>query len=101
MAEAPGYRLRPAARADLTEIWQTGAESWGPDQADRYFDGLVALFALLAEQPGIARPRDEFTPPVRLHPYRAHVVVYDGPPGAIEVIRILHNRRNLLATLDG
>jgi len=54
---------------------------------------------LLSEQPEIARLRDEFSPPVRIHPYGSHVIVYETVKTGIAIIRVLHNRRNILAML--
>lgn len=92
--------IRPAAQADLSDIWRHGAMTWGADQADRYADGLFALFDLLADFPEMARDRTEFTPPVRIQPHGSHLVIYrlDGPD--IEIIRILHAHQNLMAYLQ-
>jgi toxin ParE1/3/4 len=91
--------VHPLAEQDIADIWNDGAERWGVDQADRYFDGMVNLFDLLSGQPEIARLRDEFTPPVRIHPYGSHVVVFEIADSGIAIIRVLHNRRNILALL--
>lgn len=96
---ASNYVLRPLAEHDIAEIWTDGADRWGVVQADRYFDGMVDLFDLLSEQPEIARLRNEFRPPVRIHIYGSHFVVFvtDGPK--ISIIRVLHQRRDILALL--
>jgi toxin ParE1/3/4 len=57
MPESSGWSLWPAAEADLSDIWLLGAAIWGVEQAERYADGLFALFDLLAEFPEIARAR--------------------------------------------
>ncbi|MFG6511821.1 MULTISPECIES: type II toxin-antitoxin system RelE/ParE family toxin [unclassified Sulfitobacter] len=51
MGAEGGWQLRPAARSDLADIWRYGATTWGADQADRYADGLFAVFDLLAAFP--------------------------------------------------
>ncbi|MGR3762276.1 type II toxin-antitoxin system RelE/ParE family toxin (plasmid) [Roseobacteraceae bacterium NS-SX3] len=99
MAE-PRWRVRPAARDDLAAIWRHGAETWGETQADAYTDGLFALFDLLADFPEMARERAEFTPPVRIHPTGAHLVIYRIAEGAPEIIRILHTRQDLMQFLS-
>jgi len=91
--------IHPLAEQDIADIWIYGADRWGVDQADRYFDGMVTLFDLLSEQPEIARLRDKFRPPVRIYPYGSHVVVYETVEAGIAIIRVLHNRRNILALL--
>lgn len=94
-----GWTLRPAAEADLSEIWRHGAATWGVEQAERYADGLFALFDLLADFPEIARQRAEFSPPVRIHPSGAHLVIYRREGQGVEIIRILHAHQNLAAYL--
>jgi toxin ParE1/3/4 len=92
--------LRPAAEADLSGIWLEGAASWGVERAERYADGLFALFDLLVEFPEIARERTELSPPVRIHPSGAHLVIYRHIEQGIEIIRILHGHQNLTAYLS-
>lgn len=100
MTKPDGWVLRPLAEADLSEIWRRGATEWGADQADHYADELFALFDLLAAFPEMARERDEFVPPVRIHPTRAHLVIYRRAGGQVEIIRILHAHQNLKAFLQ-
>ncbi|WP_323783667.1 type II toxin-antitoxin system RelE/ParE family toxin [Leisingera sp.] len=99
MAE-PRWRLRPAARADLAAIWRYGLETWGETQADAYAGSLFTLFDLIAGFPGMARERTEFTPPVRIHPTGAHLVIYRLEQGRPEIIRVLHARQDLMAFLS-
>jgi toxin ParE1/3/4 len=100
MPERSGWVLRPAAEDDLSKIWLEGAASWGVEQAERYTDGLFALFDLLVEFPEIARERTEFSPAVRIHPNGAHLVIYRQDEQGIEIIRILHGHQNLTAYLS-
>ena len=99
MADRQRHFINPLAEQDIADIWSYGTEQWGVDQADRYYDTMVKLFDLLSEQPEIARLREEFSPPVRIHPYGSHVVVYETVKTGIAVIRVLHNRQNILALL--
>jgi toxin ParE1/3/4 len=99
MPESSRWVLRPAAEVDLSAIWRQGATIWGVDQAERYTEGLFALFDLLAEFPEMAPERGEFTPPVRIHPSGSHLVIYRLEGQGVEIIRILHAHRNLMAYL--
>jgi toxin ParE1/3/4 len=96
----PRWLILPAARDDLAAIWRYGMETWGTAQADAYTDGLFALFDLLADHPEMARERREFTPPVRIHPTGAHLVIYHLQQHRPEIIRILHARQDLTAYLS-
>ncbi len=93
------YALRPLAEQDIAEIWADSADRWGIAQADKYFDGMVDLFVLLSAQPEIARLREEFTPPVRLHIYGSHIVIFETIDDGVSIIRVLNQRRDILAML--
>lgn len=100
MPRSSGWFIRPAAEADLSSIWRHGAAVWGVEQAERYVNGLFAVFDLLAQFPEIAREREEFTPPVRIHPSGSHLVIYRLEEQGVEIIRILHAHQNLMAYLQ-
>lgn len=91
---APRIRLRPCARADLDDIWTYTVARWGRAQAVDYLSGLDGAFRLLADFPEIARLRREFTPPVRIHRYREHVIIYLSGNDAIDILRVAHARAN-------
>lgn len=74
--------------------------TWGSDQADSYADGLFAVFDLLAEFPELARKREEFLPPVRIHSSGLHLVIYRPEGQGVVIIRILHAHQNLTAYLQ-
>ncbi len=100
MPENSRWVIRPAAETDLSDIWRHGAGKWGIEQADRYSDGLFALFDLIADFPQMARERSEFAPPVRIHSSGAHLVIYRVDGHKVEIIRILHAHQNLTAYLQ-
>jgi toxin ParE1/3/4 len=89
-----GVRLTPRAEADLEDIWRYGAAEWSPDQADRYIDGLAAVFDLLSAMPRLAREHTEFAPPVRIHPSGPHLVIYRISGNHLDVLRILGGRQD-------
>lgn len=99
MRGSSGWTIRQAAQADLSYIWSHGSTNWGVEQADRYVDGLLSLFDLLAEFPEIARERTEFSPPVRIHPSGVHLIIYRLEGQEVEIIRILHAHQKLTAYL--
>ena len=91
--------IRPAAEVDLSDVWRHGAAAWGVEQEDRYAEGLFAVFDLLTEFPELSREREEFTPPVRIHPSGSHLVIYRLEGQGVEIIRILHSHPNLTTYL--
>jgi toxin ParE1/3/4 len=97
----PGrYRLTPRALADLDDIWRFSAERWSVDHANGYVDELVRIFDLIAAVPTLARERREFTPPVRIHVHRAHLIVYLTEPDQILIVRLLGGRQDWAAILN-
>ncbi|MES2432257.1 MAG: type II toxin-antitoxin system RelE/ParE family toxin [Pseudomonadota bacterium] len=86
--------LRPLAQTDLRMIWDHTATHWDSTQAETYLHGLGQLFTLLVDHPEIARERRDFRPPVRLHPYQSHLVIFTDTDLTLEVIRVVHNRSN-------
>jgi toxin ParE1/3/4 len=51
-------RFAEAAIVDLDDIWSFIART-SPTSADRFVERLEQAFMLLAEQPGMGRPRDD------------------------------------------
>ncbi len=85
------FRLSRAARSDLIGIYIEGRELFGEAQATRYHGELEHLFALLAENPRLARVREELRQPVRGHPYKRHIIFYNiEDDGGIVIRRIRH-----------
>jgi toxin ParE1/3/4 len=90
----PEYRLSRAAANDVVGIYLHGLERFGPGQADRYHTDMAAAFAFLARHPLAARLREEIAPPVRVHPFGVHLIVYEQTGGGILVLRIRHGRED-------
>lgn len=61
---------------------------------------LERVFALLADQPRMARLRTEFVPPVRIHPHAAHVIVFEETDAGIVILRVRHGREDWLSDLS-
>jgi len=88
----PEYRLSRTARADLTEIADYTADTWGLAQANRYLDGLDECLRQLARTPGIGRSCDRIRRGYRRMEYEKHVIIYRADEGSIFISRILHQR---------
>lgn len=88
------YRLSQRAASDLREISRTGALTFGIAQAGRYHLGLKGVFEFLAANPRAARERREVEPPVRVHPFGAHVIIYTVDEVGVLVLRIRHGRED-------
>jgi toxin ParE1/3/4 len=64
-----------AAEQDLIQIYLYGAVNFGTDQAELYYAGLQRTFDMLLAQPRLAKEHRKFTPPVRIHFHKSHVII--------------------------
>lgn len=90
----PSFRLSREADEDIVRLYLDGAGQFGVEQAERYHADLHRTFVFLAEYPFATRERNEFDPPVRIYPFRSHVVVYRVDVGRILILRVRHAREN-------
>lgn len=82
-------------------IFLDGLERFGLRQADDYHERLAATFTFLADYPRAAREREEIDPPVRVHPCKAHLVLYEiEPDGRVLILRIRHGREDWLTRMN-
>ncbi|WJH38643.1 type II toxin-antitoxin system RelE/ParE family toxin (plasmid) [Aliirhizobium terrae] len=89
------FSLSAQAEEDIVSIAEEGIHVFGAFVAKRYHDELFALFELIAANPRMARGRDEISPPVRIHPFKAHLVVYRLiEDGGVFVIRIRNSHED-------
>ena len=89
------FSLSVEAEEDIIAIAEQGVRMFGSAQARRYHDELFVALELIAANPRMAREREEISPPVRIHPFKAHLVVYRiEESGAIFVIRIRHGHED-------
>lgn len=95
-----GYLLTPAAQRDLNEIWDYTARTWSPEQASLYVRNLKQTLQTIVSQPELARERSDISPPVRIHPFASHLIIYRIEDGHILVIRIVHARQSWQVLLE-
>jgi len=66
-----------------------------PVQARQYHDELFAIFDMIAANPRMARERPELSPPMLIHPFKAHLVVYRIENyGGILIVRVRHGHED-------
>jgi plasmid stabilization system protein ParE len=96
------YRFTPQAVDDLFEIWSyVGRDS--AQAANRVEAAIHNACAFLAEGPLRGRTRKEITQlPLRFWTVQAfpnYIIVYDPQSNPLQIIRILHGSRDVLAIL--
>jgi len=87
-------RTRPQAEADLEEIWWYIARD-SPDAADGFLDQIEERCAVLAQFPLMGTAREDLLPFLRSLVVGSYVVFYLPVNGGIEIVRVLHGRRDL------
>jgi toxin ParE1/3/4 len=96
-----GYVLSPAARADLDSIWDYTAETWSIDQAESYVLGIRAGCEALASGQRRGRSAEDIRPGYRKLAVGSHFLFYRmTDDGAVDVVRILHQRMDVPAHFE-
>jgi toxin ParE1/3/4 len=89
-----GYRLSRRAQTDVEEIVRyIGGES--PAAAERLIARFMERFALLETQPLSGAHREEVGAGLRRIVVGSYLVFYRIDERGIEILRILHSRRNI------
>lgn len=70
------YRLTPAAKADLIDIWNYTVDFWGEKQAEKYLYAIETKLEQLAVNPEIGRKRPEIAPGYHSFPVEKHIIFY-------------------------
>ena len=96
------YQFTPHAVDDLFEIWTYIARD-NPEAANRVEDAVYKACAFLAEGPLRGQTREDLTKlPLRfwtVQSFPNYIVVYDPATKPLQIIRILHGSRDILAIL--
>jgi toxin ParE1/3/4 len=85
----------PAAKRDPRNIWRYFTSVASVEVAERLLRDIARASERARERPLAWRTRDEVMPGLRsilVHPF---VLFYRVKPGIIEVVRVVHQRRNL------
>ena len=90
----------PRARRDYLDILAYTTQAWGERQSDRYAEKLLEGLDSLAAFPYLGKRRDEIAQGVRSLPIEHHVVYYRIVVETIRVLRIKHQRADVLVAGD-
>ena len=84
-----------AAVEDLELIFAISILEWGDDHFYRFREELITSIRRLLEQPELGRERNDLSPGLRTLYVEPHEVAYMVSDKAVEVVRVLHQRRDL------
>ena len=82
------------AKADIRMIGEAIALS-KQDAALRFLDTLYSKFQMLEAYPRLTRPRGDLGPGVRQFPVGNYLVFYRPISDGVEILRVLHGRRDI------
>jgi toxin ParE1/3/4 len=91
------YRTK-RARDDLLDIW-TFIAAEDPSAADSQLDRIDEQCQGLADNPHLGPRRDDVRPGMRYLVVGTYLILYRVVDGDVEIVRIIHGRRDLFALL--
>lgn len=96
----PLSNILPSAEADLAEIWEYIARD-SPENADSFVSRIFQTCQeSLAPSPHLGRPREELSPGLRSLNFEDYIIFYRPIENGVEVVRVLHGRRDIEALFD-
>lgn len=93
------FVLAPRARADLLDIYEFIAAR-DPHAAERVADRLEDAMLTLASSPKIGKVCDDLGLPTRRFVVERHRIFYVIEGDDIQIVRVIHSRRDLKAALQ-
>ncbi len=68
------YRFTQEATRDLYRIWRYTYKKWSVEQADYYFDQLLEICQLIADNPELGSERNSVMPGLRALKKNRHII---------------------------
>ena len=94
-------RLRPLALEDLDSIWDYSVDGWDTEQAEKYLHSLNQSFEKLATNPSLGKSCHKIRQGYWKLQVGRHLIFYCPSDETLEIVRILHERMDILAKLSG
>ncbi len=83
------YRLSDKACTDLYRLYEYGVRTFGLQQADKYYDGIIARFQELADNPRRYPAVDHIRKGYRRSVFGVHSIYYTILDDEILITRVL------------
>lgn len=91
--------LTTTAEEDLTRIWGHTYETWGFDQAEKYYDQIVACCEAIGRGEARSKIIDGLANVIRVHRCEQHYIFFLVQERPV-VLAILHGRMDFVARLQ-
>ena len=88
------YQLTDRADQDLFEASLYLARAGSIETAERFLKAIHQKFALLVDNPGLGRQREELASGLRSIPEGRYVIFYRPTSEGILIVRVLHGSRD-------
>jgi toxin ParE1/3/4 len=88
------YKISQLAEQDLEDIWVYLAQN-NQIAADKQIANILNRLPMLAQFPDMGQIRDDLGEKLRSFPIKSYVVFYTKCANEIEVVRILHQSRDI------
>lgn len=88
------YRISQLAEQDLEDIWVYLAEN-NQIAADKQIANILNRLPMLAKFPDMGRIRGDLGEQIKSFPVKPYIVFYTKVDDGIEVVRILHQSRDI------
>lgn len=95
------YIISEKALEDINKIWIYTAENWSLEQADRYYNLIFDEIEFISQNFEMAKDFGSFRRTYRYSKVKSHLVFFKkNKYNEIEVIRVLHERMDILNKLN-
>ena len=90
------YRISQQAIDDLDKIWIYTFNKWSKEQADRYYDLIIAEIEFIANNYLIGKSVEQTRKNYRVTQIKSHLIFYRKVDnGIMEIVRVLHQRMDI------
>jgi len=90
------YRISQQAIEDLDKIWIYTLNKWSKEQADRYYDLIIAEIEFIADNYLIGKSAEQTRKNYRVTKMKSHLIFYRKVDNEIvEIVRVLHQRMDI------
>ena len=90
----------PEAERDLLEIWDYQANAYSPTIADDHLLDIERVLHRLVHLPHFGKSREDLYPDLRAQLVYPHIICYRPLHAMIQVVRVLHQRRDIDSAID-
>ena len=95
------YRISEQAINDLNNIWTYTLNKWSKEQADRYYDLIIGEIDFISDNFLAGKSIGQTRKNYRVSKVKSHLIFYRKAENEIiEIVRILHQRMNIIKRLN-